>query len=73
MSCATSIAIPDALIMSEVDEAEGVLFEFFGGQQMSAMLNFALNKHLLHGCTPWQSGSHCWTGWPSCRPPANAA
>ncbi|MGN7871360.1 alpha-amylase family protein [Paracoccus sp. 22332] len=40
--------IPDALIMSEVDEDESVLPEFFDGRQMNAMLNFSLNNHLLH-------------------------
>ena len=40
--------IPDALILSEVDEDEGVLPEFFDGRQMNATLNFSLNNHLLH-------------------------
>lgn len=40
--------IPDALILSEVDEDESVLPEFFDGKQMNAMMNFSLNNHLLH-------------------------
>ena len=40
--------IPDALILSEVDEDESVLPDFFDGGQMNAMLNFSLNNHLLH-------------------------
>lgn len=40
--------IPDALIMSEVDEDESVLPEFFDGKQMNAIMNFSLNNHLLH-------------------------
>jgi maltose alpha-D-glucosyltransferase / alpha-amylase len=40
--------IPDALIMSEVNEDEGGLPNFFDGGQMNAMMNFSLNNHLLH-------------------------